>query len=103
MVSKVMITIPWYMQDKRFEPGTVADIGGIRLILKRTQRKKNNKWTLFMCMRTFKTDGVTDDLTRELHVATFDGHMSLSEAQCKANEYFKNFITGLVVDAEDTL
>ena len=56
-----------------------------------------------MCIRTFKTDGVTDDLTRELHVATFDGHMSLSEAQCKANEYFKNFIIGLVVDAEDTL
>ena len=56
-----------------------------------------------MCIRTFKTDGVTDDLKRELHVATFDGHMSLSEAQCKANEYFKNFIIGLVVDAEDTL
>ena len=87
------------MKDVRFTPGTVADIGNIRLTLKKTDRIKNNKWRLLMEVRTRKEHGVTDDLKRGVAVAEFNGKLTLSEAQAKANEYFVEFLAGIIDDA----
>lgn len=90
--------IPWYMRDARFEPGTVADVGDVRLTIGRTERKKNNKWRLYMGIRTRKKNGVDDDLKRDVCVAEFRGDLTLGEVQEKVSDYFLDFISGIVYD-----
>lgn len=96
---KMKVNIPWYMKDPRFTAGTVADVGNIRLTLKKTDRMKNNKWRLYMEVRIRKEHGIKDDLKREVAVAEFDGNISLSEAQEKANEYLADFIGSILYSA----
>lgn len=93
------VSIPWYMTDIRFPSGTVADVGNIRLTLKKTDRIKNNKWRLYMEVRIRKEHGIKDDLKREVAVAEFDGNISLSEAQEKTNEYLADFIGSILYSA----
>lgn len=90
--------IYWYMSDPRFEPGTVADIGNIRLYLRVTDRAKNNKWRLYLSIRTRKKDGVCDDLKQNICVAQWDRSLSLREVQHKAEIYFHDFIEALVAE-----
>ncbi len=90
--------IPWYQKDVRFKPGTVADIGNIRLYLRKTNREKNNKWRLYISIRTCKEDGVEDSLKREVAVAEFRGNLDLKEAQEKANKYLENFLFGILAE-----
>ena len=93
------VRIPWYMTDTRFEAGTVADIGNIRLRLEKTDRMKNNKWRLYMFVRIRKEHGIKDDLKRAVAVAEFSGKITLSEAQEKATEYLTDFLAGIIDDA----
>lgn len=93
------VRIPWYMTDPRFEVGTVADIGNIRLKLEKTDRMKNNKWRLYMLVRIRKEHGIKDDLKRGVAVAEFDGKISLSEAQEKTTEYLTDFLASIIEDA----
>ena len=79
-------------------PGTVADIGDIRFYLRRTNREKNNKWRLYISIRTHKEDGVADSLKRELAVAEFGGNLDLKEAQEKSNKYLENFLFGIFAE-----
>lgn len=88
--------IYWYMSDHRFDPGTVADIGNIRLHIRATERKRDNRWKLYMSIRTRKRDGVKDDLKREVCVAEFERSLSLKEVQRKTEAYLQNFIEALV-------
>ncbi len=88
--------IYWYMSDPRFDPGTVADIGNIRLYIRVTERKRDNKWKLYMSIRTRKNDGVKDDLKREVCIAEWERSLSLKEVQHKAEAYLQNFIEALV-------
>lgn len=88
--------IPWYMLDRRFEPGTVADVGDVRLTLGRTDRKKNNRWRLYLEIRIRKEYGVGDDLKRAVCVAEFDGALSLAQAQQQASDYFVDSISRTV-------
>lgn len=90
------VKIPWYVTDARFKPGTVADVGDIRLELRKTDRAKNNKWRLYLYVRVNKEHGIKDDLKRGVAVAEFDGKLSLEQAQAKADEYMKDFVLGLV-------
>ncbi|MBH0159098.1 hypothetical protein IHV10_22265 [Fictibacillus sp. 5RED26] len=85
------MSIPWYMSDSRFEPGTVADVGySIRLILSNPEPKPN-EWRLHLAIRTRKTDGVKDYLIRPARVATFKKCQSLKEAQERAEQWFSNW------------
>ena len=93
------VRIPWYMKDERYTAGTVADIGNIRLRLEKTDRMKNNKWRLYMFIRTRKEHGIKDDLKRAVAVAEFDGKITLNEAQEKATEYLIDFLAGMIEDA----
>lgn len=90
------VSIPWYMTDARFKAGTVADIGNIRLTLDKTDRMKNNKWRLYMEIRTRKEHGIKDALKRGVAVAEFDGKLTLNEAQKKATEYLTDFLVGII-------
>lgn len=90
--------IYWYMHDPRFEAGTVADIGNIRLYLRVTDRARNNKWKLYLSIRTRKKDNIPDDLKREVCVAQWDRSLSLKEVQHKAEIYLSDFITALVAE-----
>lgn len=92
------VKIYWYMEDPRFEPGTVADIGNIRLYIRVTERQKNNKWRLYMAIRTRKENGVKDNLKREVLVAEWDRSYSLREVQGKTERYLRKFITDLVAE-----
>lgn len=90
------VKIPWYMTDPRFKPGTVADVGNIRLTLDKTKRTKNNKWRLYVEVRILKKHGIKDDLKRGIAVAEFDGNITLSEAQEKATEYLTDFLESIL-------
>lgn len=90
--------IYWYMDDPRFEPGTVADVGNIRLHIRVTDRAKNNKWRLYLSIRTRKKDGVCDDLKQNICVAQWDRCLSLREVQHKVEIYFSGFITDLIAE-----
>jgi hypothetical protein len=83
------MAIPWYMQDKRFDPGTVADVGhSLRLSL-RKQKSRADEWRLYMAIRTSKDNGVSEDrLVRSVTVAVFKKCPSLKEAQSKAEIWF---------------
>lgn len=89
------MVIPWYLKDPRFAPGTVADVGDVRLTLGRTHRERNNKWRLYLEVRTRKKHGVADDLKRGVCVAQFDGNLSLDQVQEKAAEYFVGFVLSM--------
>ena len=92
-----LFSIPWYMNDARFAQGTVADIGFIRLTLQKTDREKNNKWKLYMEIRVFEEHGVSrSTLKRGVTVAEFDGELTLSDVQDKAEEYFNEFLIGII-------
>ena len=95
-MTNCKIIIPWYMNDPRFEPGTVADVGDIRLILQRREQKNNNNWRLYMLIRTHKYNGVSDDLKRGVAVAEFISNVSLFEAQEAARQYFYVFLENLI-------
>ena len=90
--------IPWYMRDSRFDPGTVADVGDVRLTIGRTERKKNNKWRLYMEIRVHKKNGIADDLRRGVCVAEFQGDLTLGEVQEKVSDYFLDFASGIVFE-----
>lgn len=92
------IKIFWYMHDPRFEAGTVADIGDIRITIKYTDRKRNNKWRLYMGVRTRKINGVADDLKRDVCVAEFSGSLSLEQVQKRTNDYLEYFLKGILED-----
>ncbi len=90
--------IPWYTHDSRFTPGTVADIGNIRIKLERTDRAKNNKYRLYMMIRTRKEDGIKDDLKRGVAVAQFSGKMTLQEVQEETKAYLISFLGSVIND-----
>lgn len=58
--------INWYREDKRFTPGTVADHEYIRITLAQMMRNNRyvNTWRLYLLIRTYKEDGIKDDLKR---------------------------------------
>lgn len=95
--------IPWYMEDTRFKPGTVADIGGsIRLVLNQAEKYQNgkgwvriNEYRLYLSVRTRKEDGAGDTLKRGVKVAVFKNCKSLQEAQDRANIWFTGWRGGL--------
>lgn len=94
--------IPWYMQDSRFKPGTVADIGdSIRLRLWQTEKRtpqgwtKSNEYRLYLEVRTHKEDGADDDLKRGVKVAVFKKCKSLQDAQDRAEIWFTGWRDGL--------
>lgn len=91
-----MIKIKWYQTDPRFTPGTVADIGDIRLYLRMTDRAKNNKWRLYMSIRTRPRNGVEHLLKREVCVAQWDATLTLAEVQYKATAYLCDFLAGII-------
>ncbi|GIO63555.1 hypothetical protein [Paenibacillus cineris] len=83
--------IPWYMTDKRFEPGTVADVGySVRLKLFKPNSKPN-EWRLYMAIRTREIYGVNDNLLRPLKVAVFKKCHSLEDAQARAEAWFTDW------------
>lgn len=92
--------IPWCKNHPYYEPGTMADIGMIRLELERTNRAKNNKWCLYLCIRTTQRWGVTDDLKRGVCVARFPAKLSLEEAQKCARSYLAEWIWDLASDLD---
>jgi len=89
--------IYWLQNDKRFKPGTVSDLKNIRLELKQIKRNgaEINTWRLYLSIRTYKEDGIKNDLKRKVAVAEFKKCKSLKEAQYRAEKYYKNFINGL--------
>lgn len=95
-MANIEFIIPWYMKDLRFTPGTVADIGNIRLVLKRRNQQNNNNWRLYMHIRTKEAGGVREALKKEVAVAEYDGKLSLSEAQEAVRQYFQEFVEGIV-------
>lgn len=95
--------IYWYIDDPRFAPGTVADVGNIRLHIRATDRMKNNKWKLYMSIRTRRRDGVIDDLKREVCVAEWERRLSLKEVQFKAENYLRVFVEDLISDCRQSL
>lgn len=93
--------IPWCENHPYYEPGTMADIGMIRLELKRTNREKNNKWCVYMCIRTYSRYGAEDDLKRGVCVARFPGKLSLKEVQEYTRQYLSEFFLYFLVDLDD--
>ena len=69
--------INWYMTDPRFEPGTVADVGYVRVYI----RKRGNKWRLYVAIRTKELYGVYSVLKREVCVGQWPSSFSLEEIQ----------------------
>lgn len=80
--------IPWYMKDKRFAPGTVADVGNSLRLKLYNPESKPNEWRLYMAIRTQKDNGVEDNLLRGLKVAVFKKCQTLQEAQALADSWF---------------
>lgn len=94
--------IPWYMEDNRFKPGTVADIGySIRLTLEQMSkhtpegRKPISEFRLYLRVRTLKADGAKDGLRMEARVATFKKCQTLQDAQERAEIWFSRWRCGL--------
>ena len=94
----MIFKIPWYMTDTRFKAGTVADVGDIRITIKKTDRKRNNKWRLYMGVRTRKINGVADDLKRDVCVAEFKGSLLLEQVQKCADNYLEYFLKSILGD-----
>lgn len=94
------LIIPWYTKDTRFEPGTVADVGDLRVRIRKTERKSGNQWRIYTEWRTHEKDGVKEELKREICVAAYSGKLSLEEIQQKATEYVKNFVFGILLEME---
>lgn len=93
-----MFEIPWYMNDNRFEPGTVADVGlAIRLSLRKVDNK--DEYRLLLQIRTLKKYNNKDDLKREIRVATFKKCTTLKEAQKKSNEWLEEWINDILNDS----
>lgn len=69
--------IPWYENDPRFEPGTVADLACFRLIL----RYGKKGWSLLAAFR--KSNG---SLSQNVKVKDI-GDKPLSEAQNEAENW----------------
>lgn len=91
------INIPWSYTDKRFDSGTVADIGhSFRLELRRTKKETNNKWRLYLSVRVTEENGVRNDLKRGVVVAEYKGTLSLEEAQEEARKYIERFVLDIV-------
>lgn len=90
--------ISWYETDPRFNPGTVADIGDIRLFLRMTDLQKNNKWRLYMGIRVRSSNGRPDDLKREVCVAQWSGDLTLKESQHNAEKYLEKFLYGIITE-----
>lgn len=90
--------IYWYMQDNRFSPGTVADHDCIRLTLNQVKkdREVTNNWRLYLSIRTYKADGVKDDLKRAVKVAEFKKCSNLEDAQIQAEKWFNQFKIGII-------
>lgn len=96
--------INWYMEDKRFKPGTVADQGDIRIILKQPMKYVQgqgdtivpDRWRLKISIRTYKENGVKDSLKRPVTVAEFKKCESLKEAQKRAEEWLRVFRGSMV-------
>ena len=84
------------MNDPRFEEGTVADFGNVRLTLGKTDREKNNKWRLYMEIRIKKEDGIKDDLKRGVAVAEYNAELTLEEVHEKVANYFIKFVAGIL-------
>lgn len=95
--------IPWYMDDPRFEPGTVADVGNVRIYLRKTDRKSNNKWRIYIAVRTRKGHGVPDSLKREVAVAQFSDAFTLEEAQHLAEAYLADFLGPILADCNPNM
>lgn len=90
-----MFEIPWYTNDGRFKPGTVADVGyAIRLRLNKVDDK--DEYRLLLQIRTLKKYNNKDDLKREIRVATFKKCISLQEAQKRANEWLEEWINDIL-------
>lgn len=90
------MNIPWYMNDPRFAPGTVADVGlSLRLSLSQPKSKDGSEWRLYMAIRTWKKDGVADTLKTKCLVAVFKKCQSLEEAQRRSEKWFSNWRRGL--------
>lgn len=82
------MSIPWYISDSRFDPGTVADVGySLRLSLYKPECK-TFEWRLYMAVRTQKCNGLEDKLLSPVKVAVFKKCHSLKEAQSRAEEWF---------------
>lgn len=90
--------IPWYMKDARFKAGTVADVGDVRIAIRKTDRETNNKWRVYLSNRTYKENGVKDSLKREICVAQYSGLLTLEEVQEKAGEYLEDFAFGILAE-----
>lgn len=90
--------IPWYMKDIRFTLGTVADVGDVRIEIRKTDRKTNNKWRVYLSNRTNKKNGVKDDLKREICVAQYSGLLTLEEVQEKTEKYLEDFAFGILAE-----
>ncbi len=88
--------IPWYMDDPRFEPGTVADVGNVRITIRKTKRKTNNKWRIYMAVRTLKQHGVPNGLKRDVTVAQFSSEFTLGQAQLIAEAYLADFLGSIL-------
>ena len=83
------------MNDNRFKPGTVADVGhAIRLSLKKVDNK--NEYRLLLQIRTLKKYNNEDGLKREIRVATFKKCTSLQEAQKKSNEWLEEWLDDIL-------
>lgn len=83
-----LMPIPWYKNDHRFEPGTVADVGySLRLSLSKS-KSKSNEWRLLMAIRTREKDGIANALRPSVRVALFKECKSLNEAQSRSEIWF---------------
>lgn len=90
-----MFEISWYMNDNRFEPGTVADVGhAIRLNLKKVNNK--DEYRLLLQIRTLKKYNNKDDLKKEVRVAIFKKCTTLHEAQKRANQWLEEWINDIL-------
>lgn len=83
------------MSDRRFEPGTVADIGyAIRLKLRKINKK--DEYSLLLQIRTLKKYNNEDTLKQENRVASFKKCMTLQEAQKRTEEWFNEWLNDIL-------
>lgn len=75
-----------------------ADVGDIRLSLKQTHRETNNKWRLYLSIRTHKANGVAEDLKHGICVAEYGCKLSQEQAIQKAEEYVAAFVVSIISD-----
>lgn len=100
--------IPWYENELYFEPGTVADVGSLRLILAEQRKgfsgdyKPLNRWRLYVSMIVSKEDNPAQPvdwvLKGECLVAEFRKCRTLQEAQKRAGLWLEVFILNIMID-----